>query len=304
MGGLRAFLDRGARKRIKRTFGALMLPGEEVVDYDMGTLDDDPTRERIDFVATERALYIFRSKSLRKGRIPYQQITEVSWEPDNPLWKNRLLWKEVGGHAYSVKMNRSPTGLAAYVKQRVSEVERPVLLERHVLVDDEGHGLTLRYQLISDTDDYAWLIDPDPGPGVEITEERNKRLGAAVKELGPEARGAYYKAHNADSSVLADRGHFAPLLLGDLQSDNFGDGIMVGLDDGYVFETDTGAAHEYPWDTVRAYRVDADTCEVVLKLQPMFGGAISMKSPRDPQVWRSLLNRQGVNETDDPSPVG
>jgi hypothetical protein len=93
-----------------------------------------------------------------------------------------------------------------------------------------------------------------------------------------------------------------PLTISDVKSDKFGDGIMIALDDGYVFETDNGAAvHTYPWDTVRAYNFDADTGELLLKLRPMFGTAIYVKSPHAPEAWRSLLNQHGVIETDNPA---
>jgi hypothetical protein len=98
----------------------------------------------------------------RKGRIPYQQITDVFWDPDSPPWHNRLMWKEVDGRAYGFTMERAPTGLAAYVRQRVSDVERPVLAEGHVPLDEGGGGVTLSYELISDTDDHAVAHETGP----------------------------------------------------------------------------------------------------------------------------------------------
>jgi hypothetical protein len=40
----------------------------------------------------------------------------------------------------------------------------------------------------------------------------------------------------------------------------------------------------------------------LLKLAPLLNAAIYVKAPHDPGAWRSLLNRQGVKETDNPIP--
>jgi hypothetical protein len=90
---------------------------------------------------------------------------------------------------WEVSLARPPTGMAAYVQQRVAEIDRQVLLERRLQLDDEGRGVVLRYLLIDDTDRYAWRIDPDPE--LEATEERNQRIRDFLKELEPEAQAAY-----------------------------------------------------------------------------------------------------------------
>jgi hypothetical protein len=200
MGRFREVLDRGAKRRIRRRFGSLMRPDEEIVDYDMATLLSDQTRERIDFVATDRALYIFRSRLRHKQRFAYQQMDQVVWDPGSPGLSNRFFVKLLANSGFDVTMKRPPTGLAAYVEQRVSEVDRPVLLERRLPLEDDGRGVTFSYQLISDTDDYAWRMKPDPD--LKVTEERNQRIQDFVRELQPEAEAAYEKAQQLGRGKL------------------------------------------------------------------------------------------------------
>src|SRR5262245_40873223 len=81
------------------------------------------------------------SRTRHIQRFAYQQIDEVLWEPGSRGLSNEFFVKLFDNTGFFAHMKRAPTGFAAYVEKRVSELERPVLLERHLPLDEEGHGV-------------------------------------------------------------------------------------------------------------------------------------------------------------------
>lgn len=76
-------------------------------------------------------------------RFAYQQIAEVVW--DDLPGSNTFFVKLLDTTGWVVTLARPPRGMAAFVQQRVSEIDRQVLLERRLPLDDEGHGVTLSF---------------------------------------------------------------------------------------------------------------------------------------------------------------
>lgn len=152
------WLENSAWKRIDRIVGPAMRPAETVVDFDIASLDTNP-RIRIDFVATNRALYVVDSASRECTRIAYEDIQAVMWGGESRLWRGRFWVTLNNGQQIPTTMKRGFRTVGTYVEQRVKEL---VLFSRHV-ERETGKGAQFDYRRFSEFGEPAWNVAPDEG---------------------------------------------------------------------------------------------------------------------------------------------
>ena len=155
--GLRGKLDKGAPQRAAM-LRPLMLPDEEIVVYDIATLDTNP-RVRMDFVATQRALYLVDSETRRPSRFPYEEVASVLWGGTTPGFGGRFWVSLHDGRQIPSTMKRGDLGLGAYVKERV---DAQVVFSRRV-EREPGRGARFDYRRFSEGGVYGWNVAPDEG---------------------------------------------------------------------------------------------------------------------------------------------
>lgn len=152
-------LERSAFQRAERTLRPLMKDGERLLDFDIATSDTDP-RVRVDFMASDRALYCVDSQTRKPYRFPYEVIKSVFWEPDNPAWKNRFFVTFHDGQRMLTTVKRGQRGLGYLVKQKV---EACIQFKRHLPFQQDGKGATFSFRPLREDGEAMWDVLPDVG---------------------------------------------------------------------------------------------------------------------------------------------
>lgn len=160
--GLVARLDRKARERAEQRLVHLMRVDETVLDYDVASLDDSP-RDRVDFVATERALYAFFARTSDTARIPYDEILSVFWGGTSVGWGGRFFITTTPGQRLMTTMKRGYRSVGEIVERAVAQRK---LMERHV-DRPGGGGATFVYRPFREGGEPSWNVNADDGSSSE-----------------------------------------------------------------------------------------------------------------------------------------
>lgn len=97
---LRGFLERSALKRAEEQLAGALEVGETVLDFDIGK---NPSGGRIDFVVTNKAMYLLSSGGAAL-RVPYTSVIGTGGGRD---WFG---FQTNSGSQYEVHFGRSPRG--------------------------------------------------------------------------------------------------------------------------------------------------------------------------------------------------
>lgn len=156
--GLANRLDRKARERAERRFAHLMRVDETVLDYDCASLDESP-RDRVDFVATERALYVFFARTRDMARIPYEEIVSVFWGGTSLGYRGRFFITTSPGQRLLTTMKRGYRSVGEIVERAVAQ---RTVIERHV-ARPAGGGATFVYRPFKEGGEPSWHVKADDG---------------------------------------------------------------------------------------------------------------------------------------------
>lgn len=162
----------------------LMYGDEEIVVYDIATLDTDP-RIRLDLIATHRALYVVDSKSRQPTRIPYEAMASLLWGGNTLGWRGRFWVRFHDGNQLGTTMKRGDLGLGDYVQERFDALN---LYSRHVTRED-GRGATLNYRRFSERGNWGWNVAPDDEVRLDDPDIDNW-VREQMRTLLPEAQAA------------------------------------------------------------------------------------------------------------------
>lgn len=142
------FVRRKALERCERVLASFLTEGEAILEFDVGKTDRG---EKVDLIATAKALYVYPSRGGLVRRLPYEEIaTHVSWEPavkarPNGAW--RLILAPTPLHRQNPMPlwidNLEPGDIGQIVKDRVQSL---VTFERHIPHREDGDGATYRFR--------------------------------------------------------------------------------------------------------------------------------------------------------------
>jgi hypothetical protein len=257
--GLASRLDRKARERASERLRGVMRVDETVLDYDTASSDESPS-DRVDLVATERALYLFFARTSDIARIPYEEILSIFWGGTSVGWGGRF-FVTTKSNQYLMTMKRGYRSVGDIVERAVSE---RVLIERHI-ERPSGGGATFVYRPFKEGGDPWWSVKPDDGSSFE-----DQTFSAWVKTT----------TESLNAEVKVNR----PPIRSDLPFAKHLPNLAT-----FYLDKRQGAAHKWSW--VMEPGVDGNTLQVQMECEQAMTRVEEELSL--PLTWPRLASKQG-----------